>query len=177
MIAVNDRKRLTELERPERAHFATGIDQRLPERSSRLADAADPVTHHSNLHAGLGTFHECVEERPAGFIIPNDVVLEQDAGFGVADRGQPGVVVGASVDQQFDMVSANQRRTCSAAEGMRGHLARYIADQRRVMAMAVGVHGRSLHSGVEALVHAPRKWRVVDIMRVLFWRTHANHWL
>ena len=139
MVAADPAEGLAELWRVEHAHFAAGRAQRCPERAARLAQAADPVDHHRHEHPGLRPLDQRIAERAADLVVANDVVLQQHALAGAADRRQPCLVIGGGIDQQFHGIATDQRRTGGAAEGLLSQqAARGRGDQERGHVWSVG---------------------------------------
>ncbi len=131
MVARKPAERTAELERVVDAHFAARFQQRCPEARRGLSQAAEPVAQHADAHAGCSALDQRIAERATEFVVAEDVVLEQDRFARVADRRQPRIEGRARIDQQFERIAFDQRRTRGATERLLGEQAQGGAVRRR----------------------------------------------
>jgi hypothetical protein len=90
----------------------------VPKRTRRLAETAHPIVDETHAHTFTRFGDERLGKHPARIVFVNDVALEVDVTLGGFDRLEPCGVILLRVDEQFDTVTADQRRPSRARESL-----------------------------------------------------------
>src|ERR1700730_17376974 len=126
MITADPTKGLPQPRWVEYAHLTARGAQWSPKGAAQLTEATEPVGHHGDHDSGLSTLHQRIAKRAADFVISDDVIFQQHAPLCAADLLQPRIKVCWGVDQQLQGITAQQRCTGGAAQGLLGQQAKWF---------------------------------------------------